>query len=123
MTTLPRVPLDDELLAVLSVGVPIALGIYWAWVHRDWSATTRTAGFVAAMAGALAGASLGFNATAGPLALITTIAGATVGAKLTLIVLDMTRERPTRDRVTRPGVKTRVENDFPTLQEPVGERA
>ena len=40
ITTLPGVPLDDELLAVLSVGVPVGLGIYWAWVHRDWSATT-----------------------------------------------------------------------------------
>jgi len=38
MTALPGVPLDSELLAVLSVGVPVGLGIYWAWVHRDWRA-------------------------------------------------------------------------------------
>ena len=38
LTTMPGVPLDDALLAALSVGVPIGLGIYFAWVNRDWSA-------------------------------------------------------------------------------------
>ncbi len=99
MTTLPGVPLDDELLATLSIGIPIGLGIYWAWVHRDWSANAKTAGFVAAAAGALVGAWLGFNATTGLLALVTTIVGATAGANLSLIVLDMTRERSTRNPV------------------------
>ena len=98
MTTLPGVPLDDELLTVLSIGTPIGLGIYWAWVHRDWSANTKTAGFVTAMAGALAGAWLGFNATTGLLALITTIVGATVGANLALIALGITWERLVRSR-------------------------
>jgi len=97
-TTMPGVPLDNELLAVLPVAVPIGLGIYWAWVHRDRSATTKTAGFVAAMGGALLGAWLGFHATAGLLALITTIVGATVGANLLLIVLGMTWARSVRDR-------------------------
>jgi len=98
ITTMPGVPLDNELLAVLPVAVPIGLGIYWAWVHRDRSATTKTAGFVAAMGGALLGAWLGFHATAGLLALITTIVGATVGANLLLIVLGMTWARSVRDR-------------------------
>jgi pimeloyl-ACP methyl ester carboxylesterase len=98
ITTAPGVPLDNELLAVLPVAVSIGLGIYWAWVHRDWSATTKTAGFVAAMGGAILGAWLGFHATAGLLALITTIVGATVGANLPLIVLGMTRARSVRDR-------------------------
>ena len=31
-------PLDDDRLATISVGVPIGLGIYFAWVNRDWSA-------------------------------------------------------------------------------------
>ena len=97
-TTMPGVPLDNELLAVLPVAVPIGLGIYWAWVHRDRSATTKTAGFLAAMGGALLGAWLGFHATAGLLALITTIVGATVGANLLLIVLGMTWARSVRDR-------------------------
>ena len=101
LTALPGVPLDDELLAVLSVGVPIGLGIYWAWVHGDWSATTKTAGFVAATAGALVGGRLGFHATAGLPALITAIVGATVGANLVLIVLGMTWERSIGSRYAR----------------------
>ena len=96
VTTMPSVPLDDELLALLSVGVPIGLGIYWAWVRRAASASTKTAGFVAALAGSLAGAYLGFHATEGLMALFTTIAGATAGANLLLILLDITLERPAR---------------------------
>ena len=37
ITTMPGVPLDNELLAVLSVGVPVGLCIYWGWVHRPSS--------------------------------------------------------------------------------------
>ena len=44
LTAFPTVPLDDELLAVLSIGMPIGLGIYWAWVNRDWSARAKTVG-------------------------------------------------------------------------------
>ena len=94
VTTMPSVPLDDELLAVLSMGTPIGLGIYWAWVRRDASTSTKTAGFVAALAGSLVGAFLGFHATEGLMALFTTIAGATVVANLLLILLDVTLERP-----------------------------
>jgi pimeloyl-ACP methyl ester carboxylesterase len=93
---LPTVPLDDELPAVLSIGTPIGLGIYWAWVNRDWPARAKTAGITAAAAGALAGAWLGFHATTGLLAVITTIVGATVGANLILLVHDITRDRSTR---------------------------
>ncbi|HJW74615.1 MAG TPA: alpha/beta hydrolase, partial [Thermoleophilia bacterium] len=99
MTTMPGVPLDNDVLAVLSVGVPVGLGIYWAWVHRDWSGATRTAGFVGALSGALLGGWLGFNATAGLLSLITTIVGATVGENLTLVVFDITRERSDRSHL------------------------
>jgi pimeloyl-ACP methyl ester carboxylesterase len=102
VTTMPGVPLDDELLAVLSVGVPIGLGIYWAWVPRDGSVPTKTAGFAGALAGALVGAWLGFNATTGLLALITAIVGATVGANLLLIALDIARARSLRDRPAAP---------------------
>ena len=55
LTTMPTVPLDDELLVVLSIGAPIGLGIYWAWVRRDAAVRVRTAGFVVAAAGALVG--------------------------------------------------------------------
>jgi pimeloyl-ACP methyl ester carboxylesterase len=98
MTIRAPVAFDSELLAVLSVGLPIGLGIYWAWIHRDWSATTKTRGFWGAMAGALVGAWAGFNTTDGLLALITAIVGAAVGANLTLIALDISRDRSGRRR-------------------------
>ena len=80
--------------------MPIGLGIYCAWVHRDWSADDQDRRDSRRQrAGALVGAWLGFNATTGLLALVTTIVGAAAGANLTLIVLDMTRERSTRNPV------------------------
>jgi pimeloyl-ACP methyl ester carboxylesterase len=100
ITTMPGVPLDDEVLAVVSVGLPIGLGIYYAWADRDRSSRIRTTGFVAAMAGALAGAWLGFNATTDLLALITSIVGAAVGANLILLGYDIARERSARELAT-----------------------
>jgi pimeloyl-ACP methyl ester carboxylesterase len=102
LTTLPAVPLDDPLLAVLSVGVPIGLDIYLAWVNRDRTARSTTTGFTAAMAGALVGAWLGFHATEGLFALITTIAGAAAGANLILLALDIAWDRQARDRFIEP---------------------
>jgi pimeloyl-ACP methyl ester carboxylesterase len=98
LTTLPTVPLDDELLVVLSIGAPVGLGIYWAWVRRDSAVRVRTAGLVVAATGALVGAWLGFHATAGLLALVTAIVGAAAGANLTVIGFDIARERSARDR-------------------------
>jgi RND superfamily putative drug exporter len=85
----PDVALDDVRLAVLAIGVPVGLGIYLAWVNRDRSAWARTIGFWAAAAGALAGAWLGFHASTGLLAVVTTIVGATAGANLVVLVLDI----------------------------------
>jgi hypothetical protein len=99
MATMPGVPLDDEMLAALSVGLPIGLGVYLAWVNRNWSAKTRTTGFAAAAAGALVGAWFGFNVTEGLVAVLTTIAGAAVGANLTLLGLDIAWDRRARDRL------------------------
>ena len=97
MTTVPGVPLGDELLVAFSVGLPIGLGIYFAWVRRDWSAEIKTAGLAAA-GGALVGAWLGFNATEGLIALVTAIVGAAVGGNVTLLALDMAWDRQVRDR-------------------------
>jgi hypothetical protein len=55
LTIAPTVPLD-ALLAVLSIGTPIGLGIYWAWVRRALAPRARTAGFAAALVGAFVGA-------------------------------------------------------------------
>ena len=81
----------------------IGLGIYLAWVNRDWSVTTKLAGFAAAVVGALMGAWLGFNATADLLALVTAIAGAAVGANLTVLGLDIAWDRQAHDRFAAVG--------------------
>ena len=96
LVALPTVPLDSELMAVLSIGTPIGLGTYWAWVNRDRPARATTIGIWVALTGALVGALLGFNATSGLMAVITTIVGAAAGANLGLIALDVARigERP-----------------------------
>jgi hypothetical protein len=42
LVALPTVALDNELLAALSIGVPIGLGTYWGWVNRDWATKAKT---------------------------------------------------------------------------------
>lgn len=83
---------------MLSVGVPVGLGIYCAWVHGDWSGKTKDHGIRVAAGGALARAWLGFNAAEDLLALITAIAGAAVGGNQPLLGLDIFRDRQARDR-------------------------
>ncbi len=109
LTIVPTVPLDNELLAVLSIGTPIGLGIYWAWVRRPLAPRVRTAGLVAAVAGAFAGAWLGFHVTAGLVAVFTAIIGSAAGANLFLLILDSVRDREARETATaapRPVVTT-----------------
>lgn len=91
LTTMPTVSIDNQLLVVASVGVPVGLGIYWAWVQRDWVARTKRLGLAVAAAGAFAGAWLGFHSSDGLLGPLTAIAGAIAGANLTLILLDISR--------------------------------
>ena len=109
IAALPRTPLDDQRLATLSVGLPIGFGIYLAWRNRDWSAPTRAAGFWASVLGGLIGAWLGFHAAVDLLALVTAIVGATVGANVALIVLDISRGGQVRDRVDEPRKRETVE--------------
>ena len=106
LTALPTVPLDDELLAAFSAGVPIGVAIYFAWVNRHWPAQTKATGFAAAAAGALVGAWLGFNAIEGLIALITAIVGAAVGGNLTLLALDIAWDRQVRDRFPANATET-----------------
>jgi RND superfamily putative drug exporter len=109
LMALPGVPLDSVLLATLSIGVPIGLAVYFAWVNRDWSAKTKAAGFAAAVGGALAGAWLGFNAVEGLLALVTSIVGAVAVGNLILLALDIAWDRQLRDRFAETKAKERVE--------------
>src|SRR5438034_644442 len=97
-TTLPGTPLDDELLAAFSVGLPIGLGVYLAWVDRSLAAKTKTTGFVVAVGGALLGGWLGFHAAEGPVEPIPATAGAAVGGNITLLGLDIAWDQQVRDR-------------------------
>ena len=108
-TAVPGVPVDDELLASISVGVPVGLGIYIAWVNRDSSGSTKRVGFAAASAGALLGAWLGFNAMEGLAAVLTTILGAVAGSNLLLLALDIAWGRQSRVRVAETTPKAMPE--------------
>ncbi len=62
----PAVPLDDVLLAVISIGVPIGLGVHLASVRRDLPARAKTIGLCTTTGGALVGAWLGLPRGYGP---------------------------------------------------------
>jgi hypothetical protein len=101
LTALPTVPLTDELLVALSAGFPIGLGVYFAWVNRDWNAKAKATGFASATGSALIGAWLGFNVTSaafGLLAPLLAVVGAVVGANVILLALDIAWARQERDR-------------------------
>ena len=108
LTTNAGLALTGELVVALSVGVPIGLGVYLAWVNRA-SATPANTGLAVALGGALVGAWLGFNVTDagfGFLAPFVAIVGATAGANLFLLALDIAWARSVRDRVEAPTTST-----------------
>ena len=100
----PSQPLDDQLLAVVSIAVPIWLGVYAGWVRTDTPKAMRAKGIGAAGVGALVGAVLGFHVTSGLMALITTIIGAAVVSNLSLLVLDIWTERAASRGTAAPAV-------------------
>jgi pimeloyl-ACP methyl ester carboxylesterase len=103
ITATPGSSLDNELLAPLAVGVPVGLGVYLAWVDRDWSGTTKSTGVAAAAGGAVLGGWFGFQASADLVALFTTIVGAIAGANLLLLALDIAWNRHAGDRAAAVG--------------------
>ena len=98
----PSRPLDDQLLAVVSLAVPIWLGVYAGWVCTDTPKAMRAKGIGAAGVGAVVGAALGFHVTSGLIALITTIIGAAVVSNLSLLVLDIWTERAASQGTAAP---------------------
>jgi pimeloyl-ACP methyl ester carboxylesterase len=111
LTTNAGLAVTDELVVALSVGLPIGLGVYLAWVNRE-SATPPNTGFAVAAAGALIGAWLGFNVTSagfGFLAPFVAIVGATVGANLALLALDIAWDRQAHDHIVEPNAKETLE--------------
>jgi hypothetical protein len=96
LTTMPTVPLDDDLLAGLSVGVPVGLGIYLAWVRRGRPSRVNATGLALALGGALVSAWLGFGAVTGVLGVMPAIVGAAAGANLAVLFLDIAVDRSAR---------------------------
>ncbi|MEA2244742.1 MAG: hypothetical protein QOD24_4298 [Solirubrobacteraceae bacterium] len=103
LIALPSVPIDAELLMVLSMAVPVAIASSYGWRAPD-RAATNTASLAAAVAGALVGAWLGFTSTTGMLAVATTLAGAVAGTNLALIACDIASETRRRRHATAPQV-------------------
>jgi pimeloyl-ACP methyl ester carboxylesterase len=107
LATNAGVAITDELVVALSVGVPIGLGTYLAWVNHGSSTPTGT-GLAVALAGSLVGAWLGLDVTDagfGFVAPFVAIVGATAGANLFLLALDIAWDRqtdafPADDRLT-----------------------
>jgi hypothetical protein len=107
LTTGLAVPLDDEALAVVAIGVAVGLTVGLGWADRGRTGRATAAGFAIAIACGLLGAWLGFHTVDGILAAATTLVGATVGANLGLLTATRRLNRgPTRGdeiALSRPG--------------------
>jgi hypothetical protein len=98
MTALPTVPLTDEVLALVSIGIPVGLAIALA-------SSTGLARLVATLVGAVAGAWLGLHVSDGMFAPLLAVVAATAAANLVVIALDIARESataPAPRAVTQP---------------------
>ena len=89
LATVRSVPITGALVVTLSVGVPIGLGLYLAWVNRSWPTDIKTTGLAVATGGALVGAWMGFYAGGWLLAVLTAIVGSAAVGNLALIGLDI----------------------------------
>jgi pimeloyl-ACP methyl ester carboxylesterase len=102
LTLWPALSLSSDLLGILAISVPIALGLYLAWTDRDWDRATKSLGLLAAAAGALLGGWLGFTAVSGLFAIVTTTIGAAAGGNLALIAVSLFRQRSARGHGNDP---------------------
>ena len=97
LTALPTVPLDDQALAVIAVGIPVAVAVYCGWLKRDSLPALKIVGAAAALGAAFLGAWLGYHVPATPLmGALTGALGAVAAANFALIALEVARvgERP-----------------------------
>jgi hypothetical protein len=89
LTFWTTVPLSSEPLAVLSVGLPVALVLYLAWTQRDAGRAAKARGLLAAIAGALIGGWYGFTVIPGFTGLFATIIAAIATGNIALIALGL----------------------------------
>jgi uncharacterized membrane protein YdfJ with MMPL/SSD domain/pimeloyl-ACP methyl ester carboxylesterase len=125
LTALPTVSLTGELVTCFSVGVPVGLALYYAWVDPAWSRRIKTTGFALALGSALVGAWLGFNATSAGFGLIApflAIVGAVVGGNLLILALDIAWDRQARDRFAAYDSSRRRESSLPPTSNPTSRR-
>ena len=94
----------DPLLTVVSVAVPIWLGVYAGWVRTDTPKAMQAKGVGAAGVGAVVGAALGFHAARGRMAWITSLIGAAAVSNLSLLVLDIWTEQAASRGTAAPAV-------------------
>ena len=111
LTLWPALSLSSEMLGIVAPSVPIALGLYLAWAHRDWDRATKSRGLLAVTAGALLGGWIGFSATSGLSALVTTTIGAAAGGNLALIAVSLFRERSARAAMATLAVNSATATD------------
>ena len=92
LSALPTVPVDDQALAVISVGLPVGLAVYCGWLKRDSLPVVKLVGAAAALVAAILGAWLGYHVPATPLlGAVTGALGAVAAANLGLIAVDIAR--------------------------------
>jgi pimeloyl-ACP methyl ester carboxylesterase len=109
MTAWPFMSLDSQALAVVSIGGPVALATYFAWVHRSWQRSTRNAGLAVAVAGAVIGTWLGLHAVSGLFSVVTAVLAAVLGSNFGLCVRDITAPQvPPTDRPGSAGAPQQV---------------
>ena len=106
---------------MISIAVPIWLGVYAGWVRIETPKAMRTKGIEAAGVGAVVGAALGFHVTSGLMAWITTIIGAAVVSNLSLLVLDIRTERVASRETVAPAVDP-SETEQPETEHPETEQ-
>jgi hypothetical protein len=100
LTALPTVPVDDQALVVISVGVPVGLAVYCGWLNRDSLPVIKIVGATAAFGTAILGAWLGYHVPATPLlGALTGAFGAVAAANLALIALDVARTGERRETI------------------------
>ena len=59
LTALPTVPLGDQVIAVISVSLPVAVAVYCGWLKRDTSPTIKLVGLGTAIGASILAGWLG----------------------------------------------------------------
>jgi pimeloyl-ACP methyl ester carboxylesterase len=87
LTAFPAVPVDDQMLAILSIAPPVAAVVYAGWIRRT---APLGLGALVAVSTAVLGAWIGFHVPHTPaIGAVTAIIGAILAANLGLIALDI----------------------------------